>query len=130
MFQRSLVTVLAAIGAVLVILGGVVGFLLSLAPGSDFGARGNGAFGALVYGVLAVIFGLIILAFSGYTHYRGVESNLTGGLLLVVLGVVTWIVVGGWVLVAAGSFLAVLAGLLLMLEVFLSDNRIRQNRIS
>jgi len=126
MFQRSLVTLLAALGGVLVIIGGIVGFLLSLAPGAGFGARGDFVAGAAIYGFVAVILGLIIIVFSGYTHYRGVESNLTGGLILIVLGVVTWIIVGGWVLIAAGSFLAVVAGLILMLEVLVS---MPQNRV-
>jgi Flp pilus assembly pilin Flp len=124
MFQRSLVAILAALGGILVILGGILGFLLSFAPGG-YGMRDQFAAAALVYGVLAVIFGLVIVAFSGYTHYRGVERSLTGGVILIVLGAVTWIVVGGWVLVAVGSFLAVLAGLLLMAEVFFASPSVR-----
>jgi hypothetical protein len=122
MFAKSLVTLLAALGGILVILGGIVGFLLSFAPGG-FGMEDRFAVGGLVYGILAIVMGLIILSFSGYTHYRSLESGPTGGVILVVLGVVTWIVVGGSVLVAAGSFLAVLAGLLFLLEAALDDMR-------
>jgi hypothetical protein len=117
---------LAALGGILVILGGILGFLLSFAPGG-LGMRNQFEAGALVYGVLAVIFGLVIVVFSGYTHYRGVQRNLTGGVILIVLGAVTWIVVGGWVLVAVGSFLAVLSGFLLMAEVFSSSPNVRSN---
>ena len=65
----------------------------------------------------------MILVYSGYTHLSGVQRNLTGGVILVVLGAVTWIVVGGWLLVAVGSFLAVVAGLVLLAEVLMSDAR-------
>jgi hypothetical protein len=129
MVQRSLVTVLAAFGGILVILGGLVGFLLSLGP-EGFGPRFEGAFGALVMGAVAVVFGLVILVFSGYTHFRGVDRNLTGGLILFVLGVVTWVAVGDWALVALGSFLTVLAGLVLVAQVMLADPLARANRAS
>ena len=55
-----------------------------------------------MYGLVAIVFGVLILVFSGYTRYRGVRSNGTGGIILLVLGTVTWIVVGGWILVAVG----------------------------
>jgi len=124
MVQRSLVTFLAAFGGILVILGGIVGFLLSLGP-EGFGPRFYGTFGALVMGTIAVVLGLVILAFSGYTHYRGVDRNVTGGLILLVLGIVTWVLVGDWVLVAVGSFLTVLAGLVLIAQVILASPNAR-----
>jgi hypothetical protein len=116
MVQRSLVTVLAALGALLIILGGIVGFLLSLGRGM-YGGPFLASSGAFVYGVIAVVLGLLILVFSGYTHYQGVGNALTGGLVLIVLGIVTWAVVGGWILVALGAFLAILAGIVLIVEV-------------
>jgi len=124
MVQRSLVTVLAALGGILVILGGILGFLLSLGP-RGFGPAYYGPVYAGVFGALAVILGAVILVYSGFTHIRGAERNLTGGVVLVVLGVVTWIVVGYWVLVAVGSFLAVVAGLVLLAEVLIADPQIR-----
>jgi hypothetical protein len=122
MVQRSLVTFLAAFGGILIILGGILGFLLSFGP-ERFGGVYNGVAGALLLGLIAVVFGLVILAYSGYTHIRGANHSLSGGIILVVLGAVTWIVVGGWLLVAVGSFLAVLAGLVLIAQIILSDPR-------
>ena len=122
MVQRNLVTVLAAFGGILVIVGGILGALLSFGPGG-FGERFGNDAGALIYGFVAVILGLIILVFSGYTRYHGVESNLVGGMILLVMGVITWAVVGGWILVALGSFLTVLAGLILVAESILSEPR-------
>jgi hypothetical protein len=121
MVQRSLVTVLAALGGILVILGGILGFLLSFAP--RVGPRFDGSLSAAIFGLLAILFGVIILVYSGFTHLRGAERNLTGGVVLVVLGVVTWVVVGGWVLVAAGSFLAIVAGLVLLAQILLDNPR-------
>ncbi|MCI4324038.1 MAG: hypothetical protein L3K03_08540 [Thermoplasmata archaeon] len=120
MSQRSLVTVLAALGGILVILGGILGFLLSIGP-NGYGPRFDGAVDALVLGLLAIVFGVLILVYSGYTHYQGVDRSVTGGLILVVLGIVTWVVVGGWVLIAAGSFLTVVAGLALMFQVMFAE---------
>jgi hypothetical protein len=122
MVQRSVVTVLAALGGILVILGGILGFLLSIGS-DDFGGRFGMDSGALVYGIIAVVVGMLILLFSGYTHYRGADRTLVGGIVLIVLGAVGWAVVGGWVLVAIGSVLAVLAGLLLCAEILLGESR-------
>ena len=109
----------------MVILGGFLGFLLSFAPyGVGYGPHSYGTLNALVFGVLAVIFGLIILVYSGFTHLRGAERNLTGGLVLVILGAVTWIIAGGWILVAVGSFLTVVAGLVLLAQILLGDPHI------
>jgi hypothetical protein len=122
MVQRSLVTVLAAIGAILMILGGILGFLLSL--GSErFGGQLGGDAGAFVYAIVAVVLGLLVLLFSGYTHYRGTDRSLVGGIVLIVLGAIGWEVVGGWLLVAIGSVLAVLAGLILTVEALLGESR-------
>lgn len=126
--QRSLVTLLAAIGALFIILGGIIGFLLSFGPGG-FGERFGGAAGALVYGALAVILGLLVLLFSGYTHYRAASHNLTGGVILLVLGIVTWVVVGGWILVALGSLLVVVAALIILAEVLLGQPRSSETRV-
>ena len=124
MAQRSLVTILAALGGILVVLGGILGFLLSFHP-SGLGPRFDGTLGALVYGTIAVIFGLVILAYSGFTHFRSLQRNMTGGLVLFILGVLTWIIVGDWALVAAGAFLTVVAGLVILAEVVLADPRVR-----
>jgi hypothetical protein len=121
MVQRSLVTLLAALGGILVVVGGLLGALLSIGP-ARYGMPFGGTWSALVLGLLAVVFGLVILAYSGATHFAGVPRNLSGGIILVVLGVVTWVVVGGWVLVAIGAFLTIVAGMLLLGELFLSES--------
>ncbi|MFI5415453.1 MAG: hypothetical protein ACHQ16_07355, partial [Candidatus Lutacidiplasmatales archaeon] len=110
--------------AILIILGGILGFLLSIGN-DDFGGRFGMDSGALVYGIVAVVIGMLILLFSGYTHFRGADRSVVGGIVLIVLGAVGWAVVGGWVLVAIGSVLAVLAGLLLCAEVLLGGSRSR-----
>ncbi len=128
MVQRSLVTLLAALGGVLIIIGGILGFFLSFAPYGvgvcGYGPHYCGSAYALVIAVLAVIFGLVILVYSGFTHYRGAERNLTGGVVMVVLGIIPWIIAGGWLLVAVGSFLVVVAGLILLAQILLGDTHI------
>jgi uncharacterized membrane protein YesL len=127
MVQRSLVTVLAALGAILIILGGILGFLLSF--GSDeFGGQLGADSSALVYAIVAVVLGLLILLFSGYTHYRAASRSLVSGVILIVLGAVAWEVVGGWILVALGALLAIVAGLILTVEALLGESRIRVTR--
>lgn len=123
MVQRSLVTLLAALGGILVILGGILGFLLGLAPNGD-GPRFDQV-NLVVLAALAVIFGFVILVFSGFTHLRGPERNLTGGVVLMILGLVTWVIAGDWLLVALGAFLTVLAGLILLVVVLLHEPGIR-----
>jgi len=123
MVQRSLVTFLAALGGILVILGGIVGFLLRYGV-YGYGPR-YGAVDIAVMGVLAVIFGLAILVFSGYTHVQSAEQGLTGGVILMVLGAVTWAIAGAWLLVALGAFLTIVAGLVMVVLVALHEPQIR-----
>ncbi|HKN07348.1 MAG TPA: hypothetical protein VJ021_07110 [Thermoplasmata archaeon] len=128
MAQRSLVTLVAALGGILIILGGILGFILSVGP-YGYGPYGYGphyyaSAYALVLGVLAVIFGLVIVVYSGFTQLRAAERNLTGGVVLVVLGLVTWVIAGGWLLVALGSFLTVLAGIVLLALILLGNPHI------
>jgi hypothetical protein len=123
MAQRSLVTLLAALGGILIVLGGLLGALLSFAP-ARYGMPFPGVWNAVVLGILAVVFGLVILAYSGATHWAGVQRNLVGGVVLIVLGLVTWVVVGGWLLVAVGSFLTVVAGIIVLAEQVLSGARL------
>ena len=124
MAQRSLVTFLAAFGGILVILGGILGFLLSYGP-HGYGPYGYGfRYGMAdiaVLAALAIIFGLVILVYSGVTHFRGADRSLTGGLILMVLGIVTWVIAGAWLLVAVGSFLTIVAGLVLVALVILHE---------
>jgi|GEM_PF-516098 hypothetical protein len=124
MAQRSLVTFLAALGGILVILGGILGFFLGFGP-YGYGPYGYGPrFGVVdvaVLAVLAIVFGLVILVFSGYTHLRSADQSVTGGLILMVLGLITWVIAGLWILVAVGSFLAVMAGLVLVLWILLGE---------
>jgi hypothetical protein len=127
MAQRSLVTLLAAFGGILVILGGIVGFLLRYHV-YGYGPR-YGMLDVAVMATLAVIFGLVILVFSGYTHLRSAEQNLTGGVALMVLGVITWVIAGAWMLVAVGAFLTVVAGLLQVVLLALHDTRIQARSV-
>lgn len=119
MVQRSVVTLLAAFGGFLVILGGILGFLLSYGP-YGYGPR-FGMANIAVLAALAVVFGLVILVYSGVTHFRGPERSLTGGVVLVVLGLLAWAIAGAWLLVAVGSFLTVLAGVILLIVVVLHE---------
>jgi hypothetical protein len=121
MVQRSLVPLLAALGGILVVVGGLLGALLSIGP-ARYGMPFGGMWSALVLGLLAVVFGLVILAYSGAALFGGVPRNLSGGIIHVVLGVVTWVVVGGWILVAIGAFLTIVAGMWWLGELFLSES--------
>ncbi|MGB6442277.1 MAG: hypothetical protein WBF81_03160 [Thermoplasmata archaeon] len=123
MTDRSLVTILAAIGGVLVIVGGILGALLGFGP-YGYGPR-YGAVDILVLAILAVIFGLIILVVSGYTHVRSADPSVTGGFVLLILGIVTWVIGGLWLLVGLGSFLTILAGLILVVWILLGGRDAR-----
>ena len=103
------------------ILGGLLGFLFSFGP-TAYGLRLDGTIVRLILAVLAMFLGFLILVYSGFTHYRAADRSLGGGLVLVILGIVTGVVWGGWILVAAGSLLTILAGLALMFLVLFPES--------
>jgi hypothetical protein len=121
MVQRSWVTILAALGGFLVLLGGLLGLLLGYGR-YDYGFR-YGPVDTAVLAVLALILGVVILVSSGITHYRGPERSTTGGVVLVVLGIVSWAIAGELFLVGLGAFLTILAGVILFLVVMLEAPR-------
>lgn len=111
--NRGLVTLLAALGGILIIIGAFLGFFLSFLPngyGPDYSTVG-----LFVVAVLAFIFGVVILIFSGYTHFQGVGRGLGGALAFLVLGILTWAIAGRLLLVAVGAFFTVVAGLVLLI---------------
>jgi len=115
--NRSTIALLAAIGGILIIVGGILGFFLSFGP---YGYRPNlGTIDLIVLAILAVIFGILILMFSGYTHYQGLGQGLSGGIAFIVLGIITWAIAGAWLLVVLGSALTLIAGLVLVIMVLM-----------
>jgi hypothetical protein len=123
MAQRSLATFLATLGGILVIVGGILGFLLSYGP-YGYGPR-FGLANVAVLAAVAVVLGLVILVYSSYSHLQGAHQNMTSGVALLVLGLVTWVIAGAWLLVAVGSFLTVMAGVVLLFGVFLHEAHVQ-----
>lgn len=115
MASRSLVTFLAALGGVLIILGAFLGFFLTFLP-NGYGPEYAGI-GLFVMAALAIIFGLTILVFSGYTHFQGVGEGWAGALAFIILGILSWAIAGAWLIVAIGALLTAAAGLLLMITI-------------
>ncbi len=115
MAQRSWVGVLAALGGILIVVGGFLGFFLSILPSGYDSHYSLGT--SLAVAIVAVLLGIAILIFSGYTRYRGMGQGMAGAIAFLVLGAITWVIAGGWLLVVIGSFLTVLAGLILLVVI-------------
>ena len=111
--KRGWAALLAAIGGILIIIGGILGFFLSFAP-NGYGPN-VALLNSLGLAVLAIIFGIIILIFSGYTHFAGHSRGWVGGLSFIILGILTWVVAGAWTLVLIGSILTIIAGLVVVI---------------
>lgn len=104
---------LAALGGILIVIGGFLGFFLSVlsngyAPHYNLGT-------SFVVATAAVLLGIVILIFSGFTRYRGAGQGMVAALAFLILGAITWFVAGGWLLVVLGAFLTILAGLILVI---------------
>lgn len=115
MLGRSVATTIGFIGGILVLLGGLLAFLMGVIRGAAVSGFGPiaGALGALL---VAAIFGFLIVFTSRPRFLWWPGRRLFNGVLLVVLGVLTWFLVGGSVLVEVGAILAILAGILLPFE--------------
>jgi hypothetical protein len=113
MTGRGVVAVLAGLGGILMILGGIIGFFAGLANGLVSHSVTLG-FGALEYGIAAVVVGLLILVVAGFTHFAGARSKVGEGLLLLILGLVAWFFLAG-LLVDIGAVLTALAGLIYLI---------------
>jgi hypothetical protein len=128
MADRSLVTIIAALGGILVIIGGILGLLLGFGP-YGYGPRFVTA-DIIVLAVLSIIFGVVIIVYSGFTHVRGANQTLTGGLVLIILGIVTWVIGGAWILVSVGAALTIIAGIVLILWIALGEPRMNGSHSS
>ncbi len=115
MARRSWIGVLAALGGILIVVGGFLGFFLSLLPSGYAPQYSLGT--SVAVAIVAVLLGVATLIFSGYTRYRGVGQGMAGALAFLILGAITWVIAGGWLLVVIGSFLTILAGLILLVVI-------------
>ena len=101
--------ILYLLSAVLTLLGGTV--LALLGHGGPYGLL-NAAGGFVVQAAI----GILALVFASVAVRSGRESGLAGGVVLVLLALVTWLVVGRSVLLILGGLLVLIGGVLLILE--------------
>jgi hypothetical protein len=113
MTGRGVVAVLAGLGGLLMILGGIIGFFRGVAQGVLSHSVTLG-FSALTYGIAEVILGLLILVVAGFTHFAGAGSRVGEGLILLILGLVAWFLFPG-ILLELGAILTALAGLIYLI---------------
>jgi hypothetical protein len=117
MSGRGIATLIGLISGVLIIVGGFITFLGHLA-GSSLGALGSGT-SSVILPIVTVILGFVVLWVSRPRLFWWPGRRTFNGILLVALGVITWIVVGTNLLVIIGSALAMLSGMVLVVEGFL-----------
>ncbi len=115
MARSSWIGVLAALGGILIVVGGFLGFFLSLLPSGYAAQYSLGT--SVAVAIVAVLLGVATLIFSGYTRYQRVGEGMAGALAFLILGAITWVIAGGWLLVVIGSFLTILAGLILLVVI-------------
>lgn len=113
MTGRGVVAVLAGLGGLLIILGGLFQFIAGVASGVLSRSLFPGLTG-LEYGIAAIVLAILIWMVAGYTHYARPQNRLVEGLALLVLGVVVWVLLEG-ILYELGAILTGLAGLIFLL---------------
>ncbi len=119
--KRGWAALLAAIGGILIIIGGILGFFLSFAP-NGYGPNVS-LLGSLGLAIAAIILGIIIMIFSGYTHYQGHGRGWVGGIGFIVLGILAWVVGGAWTVILIGSILTILAGLIVVIMLLVHGTK-------
>lgn len=119
MLGRSVALILGALGGVLILIGGFVAFLLSLGASGLTGgsAAGHGSW-LLLAGTL--ILGFLVLLTCRPRLFWWPGRRLFNAVILVVLGLVTWVAFGGFAVTAIGALLTVAAGVVLPLEGLLT----------
>lgn len=119
MLGRSFALVIAAVGGVLILLGGVAAFLLSAArsPGAGLAAGLQGAFLALA---ITLLLGFLVLLTARPRLFWWSGRRLFNAIVLAVLGLLTWVFVGGFVLTAIGAVLTIVGGIALPIEGLVS----------
>jgi|GEM_PF-5719571 len=117
MLGRALATFLGFVGGALVALAGFVTFLGGLLR-TGVGTGSAELASSLVLGFVAIVLGVVMVIVSRprLLWWRG--RSLTTGVLLIVLAVATWVIIGGGLLMVLGVLLAVIAGLIFVVEEF------------
>lgn len=119
--NKSMVALLAGIGGILMIIGGILGFFLSF--WSESYRPNLGTVDLLIIAVLAVIFGIIALMFAGYTHYKGLGEGMGAGLGLIIVGIIAYVVSAAWLLTLIGSILVIIAGAIFVILAVVHGRR-------
>lgn len=110
--MRGISGALGFIGGLLIIFGGIVAFVY----GVGYLATLQSAYtitSTFLVSLGAVILGIIIVIVTGTTHLRvtWASAGIPGGIVLIILGALTWILVGhNWIIVA-GSAITIVGGL-------------------
>ncbi len=116
--DRNLGFLFGALGAVILIVAGVINFFggfvfLALALG-----LGGPALGALTRSVIYVVFGIIIGLFTLIGRSGGNDRTFTAGVVLIVLAIVGWFDLGlaNGLLALLAALFALIAGILYLLS--------------
>jgi hypothetical protein len=117
-FGRSIGSTLGFFGGLLVVLGGIVTFLLHLAGGNATPSWG-GLLPSIAELAIALIFGALIVFTCGPRMFWSGGSRLFTGILLILFGVLTWILLSGSILIELGALLTIVGGIILPLQGWL-----------
>ena len=113
---RGLGFLFGIVGAVLLFLLALVSFI----SGIIFLALGHSVLGTLgstlTRVVLSVVLGILVGIFASWGSHGGHDGAVTGGVVLVDLAVVVWLVLGFGLLAALAGLFTLLAGILFLVE--------------
>jgi hypothetical protein len=114
MAARGLATGLGLIGAILVLLGSVVTFIVGAVFATVDHSFLQGV-GSTVLALEQFVVGVLLLVFLGLTRSRGQDMHLAGAAILIVLSLVGLVILGGGFLVVIGLILTLIAGILFVI---------------
>ncbi len=113
--QSGVPTVLGVVAGVLAILGGFIDFILGVAH-AFFAYSPGPLVQGVAAGLISTVLGILMLVFTGYSRAGVRDHAMVGGIVLILLGVISWFLLGRSLFVVLAAVLAFLAGLVFLLE--------------
>ena len=117
MSGRSTASFLGFVGGLLVALSGLPGLVGNLLR-SGSGAGYLGLISSFILALIAVVLGVILMILARPRLFWWGGRSLTTGIVLIVVAIVSWVILGGGLLLLLGVLLAVLAGVIFVVEEF------------
>jgi hypothetical protein len=116
MAGRGYASLIGLVGGLLIVVGGLIALLGRLA-GPAAGSIGAAA-GSVVFPLIVFVLGFVVLVVARPRLFWWPGRRTFNALLLIGLGILSWIFAGSSLLVVLGAILAMVAGVVLVVEGF------------